>query len=133
MYSPLRRRNNIVPVRKVLTFFTLFSSASTLLCCALPALLVAIGAGSVMATLVTHVPGLIWVSEHKTMVFIFAGIMLLGGGYLQWRARYEPCPLDEAKAQACQSSRRWSLVIYFISLVLYCAGGFFAYLAPILL
>ena len=62
---------------KVIDFLTLFTSASTLFCCALPALLVTIGAGSVMAGLVSNVPQLIWLSKHKTLVFVFAGSMLL--------------------------------------------------------
>jgi len=38
---------------------TLFGSLGTLLCCALPALLVSLGAGAVMASLVTNVPQLV--------------------------------------------------------------------------
>jgi hypothetical protein len=50
---------------KRLSALSLFTSFSTLICCALPALLVALGAGAVLSTLVSHVPQLVWVSEHK--------------------------------------------------------------------
>jgi len=53
---------------RLVDFLTLFTSASTLICCALPALLVAIGAGSVMAGLVSNVPQLIWLSKHKVKI-----------------------------------------------------------------
>ena len=46
------------------TWVTLATGASTLLCCALPALLVALGAGAVLATAVSVFPQLVWVSEH---------------------------------------------------------------------
>jgi len=106
---------------------------STLICCALPALLVTIGAGSVMASLATNVPGLIWVSANKLSVFIFAGIMLSIGGFMQYRARLASCPLEEGKAQACSTSRKVSIYIYFISLTLYLIGGFMAFVAPYIL
>lgn len=120
-------------LKKALDFLTLFSSASTLVCCALPALLVALGAGGVMASLVVNVPGLIWVSQHKVAVFIFAGVMLSLGGWLQWRARSLACPIDGAQSEACQSTRGWSRYVYFTSLTLYIIGGFFAFIAPTLL
>lgn len=60
------------------------TSSSTLICCALPALLVAIGAGATLAGLVTAVPQLIWLSTHKALVFGSAGVMLAIAGGLQY-------------------------------------------------
>ena len=116
-----------------LTWFSIFTSASTLLCCALPALLVAFGAGAALATLVGVVPQIVWVSEHKTPVFIAAGVMLAVAGYLQYRARFLPCPVDPGLAAACSRQRRVSNVIYFVSLAIYVIGVSFAVLAPYLL
>jgi hypothetical protein len=117
-------------LRRAINFFALFGSASTLLCCALPALFVSLGAGATFAALVTGVPQLIWISEHKIGVFIFAGVSLLVGGILQWNARDLPCPIDPKKAEACEISRRWSLRIYWASVVIYGVGAFFAFVAP---
>ena len=50
--------------RSVLPTLTLFGSFSTLLCCALPALLVSLGAGAVTIGLVSAVPQLIWLLCH---------------------------------------------------------------------
>ena len=115
-----------------LTWFSIFTSASTLLCCALPALLVALGAGAALATLVGAVPQIVWVSENKTLVFVGAGIMLAVAGYLQYRARFLPCPADPALAAACSRQRRVSNVIYFVSLAIYVVGVGFALLWPYL-
>lgn len=115
-----------------LTWFSIFTSASTLLCCALPALLVALGAGAALATVVGAVPQIVWVSEHKTPVFIGAGAMLAVAGYLQYRARFLPCPTDARLAAVCSQQRRVSNVIYFVSLAIYVLGVSFALLWPFL-
>jgi hypothetical protein len=60
----------------VLQTLTLFRSLGTLLCCALPGLLVSLGAGAVVATTVSALPQLVWLSEHKVLLFAFAAIML---------------------------------------------------------
>ena len=115
------------------TWFSIFTSASTLVCCAIPALLVALGAGAALASLVGIFPQIVWVSENKTMVFIAAGAMLAVAGYLQYRARYLPCPVDPALAAACSRQRRVSNVIYFVSIAIYVVGVGFAVLGPYLL
>ena len=116
--------------KKVLSFFSLFTSMGTLLCCALPALLVSLGLGAVMAGLSANVPGLIWVSENKVSVFTIAGLLLLGNGFLLWFNRNAPCPIDPDLREACLSGRRISRNIYFLSLAIFVIGFFFAYIAP---
>lgn len=109
------------------TWLTLATSASTLLCCALPALLVTLGAGAVLASVVSVVPQLVWISEHKTGVFSIASVMLGVAGFLQWRAKSLPCPIDIELRHACMRARKISLVIYLISLAIFAIGGFFAF------
>ena len=109
------------------TWLTLATSASTLLCCALPALLVALGAGAVLASFVSAVPQLVWVSEHKNEVFVIAGVMLATAGAMQWRARSSPCPIDPALAQTCTRSRKIPLMVYLFSVAIFLIGGFFAF------
>ena len=117
-------------MNRVANFLTLFTSLSTLLCCALPALLVSLGLGVVMAGLASNVPGLIWVSENKITVFIFAGLMLSGNGIWMWMNRNAPCPIDPNLREACISGRKISKRIYFISIAIFSVGVFFAYVAP---
>lgn len=112
------------------SLLTLFTSSGTLICCALPALLVAVGAGAALSSLIATVPQLVWFSEHKTAVFLTAAVMLIVSGVLQWQARRLPCPADPALAQACIKLRRNSLWIYSISVGIFGVGGFFAFIAP---
>ena len=115
---------------KHLSYLSLFTSGGTLICCALPALLVGLGAGAVMASLVSSVPQIVWFSEHKLGVFIFAGIMLSISGFLQWKARSLPCPSDKALAEMCNKTRVNSLRVYYFSVTVFLIGGFMAFVAP---
>lgn len=115
---------------KHLSLLSLFSSGGTLICCALPALLVSLGAGAVMASVVTSVPQIVWFSEHKLGVFIFAGVMLSISGLLQWQARSLPCPSDKALAELCNKTRVNSLRVYVFSVCVFLIGGFMAFIAP---
>jgi len=111
-----------------LEILTVLSSFTTLLCCALPALLVSLGAGAVLASLVTAVPQLVWISEHKTPLFTFAGAMLLLSGLYSYRQRNAPCPTDPLQAKSCLLLRRTSACIFYLSLLVYAVGFFFAFL-----
>ena len=44
---------------------SLFATSSTLVCCAIPAVLVALGAGAALSSLVAVFPQVVWLSEHK--------------------------------------------------------------------
>jgi hypothetical protein len=107
---------------------TLFSSLGTLLCCALPALLVSIGAGAVMASFVSAVPQLVWLSEHKVALFVFAGLMLLLSGANSYRSRQAPCPTNPVERKSCLRLRRWSVAVLCVSSLIYAIGFFFAFL-----
>lgn len=113
-----------------INYLTLFSSISTLICCALPALLVSLGLGAVLAGLASNVPELIWVSENKALVFFSAGVLLAGNGLIQWVNRNAPCPTDPSLRDLCIKGRRTSKHLYFVSLVIYLIGFTFAYILP---
>jgi len=120
---------NLVKTKHI-SLLTLFSSGGTLICCALPALLVSLGAGAVMASVVSSVPQIVWFSEHKLGVFIFAGVMLAISGLLQWQAMSLPCPSDKALAEICNKTRVNSLRIYVFSVCVFLIAGFMAFIAP---
>lgn len=120
-------------MKKFINFLTLFTSASTLICCALPALVVTLGFGAALAGFLGDNPQFIFISENKTIIFGIGAVFLSLGGYLQYRARFEPCPLDPDLAQACTSSRKFSFRLYIISLSLFVIGFLFAYILPRLL
>lgn len=106
---------------------SLCASSGTLVCCALPALLVALGAGAVLSSLVSAVPQLVWLSEHKEGLFIAAGLMLAASGWLQWRNRTAPCPTEPALRNACLRTRKTSARVYGVSVAIYLVGGWFAF------
>lgn len=108
---------------------SLFTSAGTLICCALPALLVTIGAGATLAGIVSSAPWLVALSRHKEILFAVAGLLLLVAGMMRFRARNAPCPIDPVQAMACTRLRRISTVIYWLSVALYAVGFFFAFIA----
>jgi len=109
---------------------SLFASSSTLVCCALPALLVALGAGAALSSLVSAFPQLVWLSEHKEGLFVFAGLAMAASGALRWRNRNAPCPVDPALRRACLKTRKTSLRVYLFSLLVYGVGGWFAFVQP---
>ena len=111
---------------------TMFTSLSTLLCCALPALLISIGAGAVMVGITTAIPGIMWLSAHKGPLFLFAAVMLIACSALVWRQRRSPCPLDPLQAQACMRLRRYSVWMLALSIATLGTGVFFAYLWPLI-
>lgn len=111
---------------------TLFASSSTLVCCAIPALLVSLGAGAALASLVAVFPQIVWISENKEIIFLFSTVLMVIGGIVQWRNRYAPCPVDLRLRQACLRTRKVSLGIYLFSLALLIIGGWFAFIQPLL-
>jgi len=113
--------------------FSLLTSGSTLVCCALPATMVAIGSAAALSSLISMFPQLIWLSEHKAWVFGLAGAMLVIAGYLQWKSRKLPCPVDKRLAEICTSTRRNALYVYGLSVAIYAIGAFFAFIAPLLI
>ena len=109
---------------------SLFTSVSTLLCCALPSLLVALGMGAVVAGLASDLPWLIALSKYKGWTFLVAGTMI---GFNFWlfygRKREQTCEIDEyGNETACDTAARWSKAILWFSFGLYVLGLFAAYL-----
>ena len=108
---------------------SLFTSLGTILCCALPALLVTLGMGAALAGFVSAVPWITAISAHKKIVFVLAGLLILMSGFMQWRARNAPCPADPDQARACMTLRRLSRAILIFAGVIYLTGFFFAFIA----
>ena len=127
MAEPLTRRALLAPT------LSLFASTSTLLCCALPALMVTIGAGAVMAGIATNVPSYVWLTERKALLFVLSGVLVALAIFMRWRSRNAPCPIDPAEARACARLRRTSGWLLYASVGVSLVGGFFAFFAADLL
>lgn len=110
------------------TLFTLFTSTGTLICCALPIILVTLGMGATVVAMTSAFPFLIVLSQHKIWVFAFSGIMLLVSGWMMFRLA-RACPVDPELARACQRANIWNRRIYWTSVVIWGLGFFAAYVA----
>jgi hypothetical protein len=121
-----------------LTYLSLFTSLGTLLCCALPSLLVLFGLGATVASFLTAVPWLVTLSRHKHWVFLLSGLMILGNVMYVYmlgprlRAKNLGCSLDDPRA--CLVASRFSRIVLWISAAIYAIGFFGAYLlGPLLM
>ena len=109
-------------------YISLFTSFGTLLCCALPSLLVALGAGAVVASAVSALPWLVFLSHHKGWVFIVAGILIALNFALVYRPQGKvACTVGGGKA--CEEATRVNKIILWVSGGLYSVGAFVAYAA----
>jgi len=60
----------------LLSYFSLFTSVSTLLCCALPSLLVLFGLGASVASVLSFLPWLVTLSHYKRLTFFVSGALI---------------------------------------------------------
>lgn len=112
-----------------LPVLSLFTSAGTLICCALPALLVSIGAGAVLAGMVSAAPWLVALSQYKAWTFGISALMLVLAGGSIFTASKQACPIDPAAAKRCGQLRVFTYWVYSFSLLTWFVGFFFAFLA----
>lgn len=120
----------------LLNYFSLFSSFSTLICCALPSVLVLLGMGTAVASLLSAAPWLVSVSRHKIWTFSISGTLIaLSFAVTYWIApRLRPGEACSAEdASACGQASKASRILLWISAVIWMSGFFVAYLlGPIL-
>ena len=121
----------------VLSYLSLFTSFATLLCCALPSLLVLFGLGATVASFLSAAPWITILSRHKDWVFATAGLLIAGNfiytsAASRRRARELGCSLDDPRA--CAIASKFSRIILWTSAVIYTIGFFTAYiLGPLLM
>jgi hypothetical protein len=128
-------RDGIRPA--VLSYFSLFTSVSTLLCCALPSLLVLVGLGTTVASFLSAMPWLVTLSHHKVVVFGVSGVMIAASFVQTYvvapRLRYQSGECSADDPSACDTASRFSRILLWVSAVIYAVGFFTAFvLGPIL-
>jgi mercuric ion transport protein len=119
----------------VLNYFSLFTSLSTLLCCALPSLLVLFGLGASVASMLSFMPWLVTLSRHKQWTFAVSGTLIalsfVNMYYFAPRIRAEQCSAGDPSA--CAEASKLSRILLWVSAIIYAVGIFVAYvLGPIL-
>jgi mercuric ion transport protein len=119
----------------LLSYFSLFTSVGTLLCCALPSLLVLAGLGASVASTLSALPWLVTLSRHKHWTFAISGTLIalsfLNMYYLAPRLRARAC--DPANPSACDNASNLAKTLLWISAAIYAIGFSAAYaLGPLL-
>ena len=111
-----------------LSWLSLFASGGTLICCALPVILVTLGMGATVAAITSNFPLLVTIALHKVWVFAGSAALLLVSGWLMYRPG-RACPEDPGLGEQCDQTQVWNRRIYLSSVVLWVIGFFAAYLA----
>ena len=116
----------------LLPFFGLFTSISTILCCALPIILVTLGMGAVFASLTASFPFITWLAEKSIYLFTIATILLLIGGYFIF-IKPQNCPADKKLAKMCDKTKTFNKIIWWISVIILAISFFFKYILILLI
>lgn len=119
-----------------MSYFSLFTSLGTLVCCALPSLLVLLGLGATVVSMLSFMPWLVMLSRNKALVFAVSGVLItlsFSQMYViapRLKTQTEACPPNDP---TCERTTRVGRVVLWISAVIYLIGFFTAYLlGPIL-
>ena len=111
-----------------MSWLTLFASTGTLICCAIPIVLVSLGMGAAVAAMTSAFPFLITLSQHKDLVFISSGLLLAASGWVLYRPG-RSCPPDPGRQRMCRRARNWNRRVYWTAMALWGIGFFAAFLA----
>jgi fucose permease len=119
----------------LLNYLSLFTSVGTLLCCALPSLLVLAGLGASVASTLYALPWLVKLSHHKQWTFSISGALILlsfiNSYYIAPRLKANACSPENPSA--CENTSKVSRVLLWLSASIYAFGFFVAcVLGPLL-
>lgn len=111
---------------------TLFASVGTLVCCALPALLVLLGLGAAVASTLSVAPWLAALTRHKELVFALAGVVIGGNARYVFRVaprlRVDGTGCRSGDDGPCVAASRFGRLTVVISAVIYLTGFAVAFL-----
>lgn len=122
---------------RLLGYAGLFTSFGTLVCCALPSLLVLLGFGATVASFLSAVPWLVGISRHKEWVFTFAALLIAGNYFYVYRivprllVERGTCPANDPAA--CARATRMSRTMLWLSLGVFVVGAAVAFVLPVML
>jgi mercuric ion transport protein len=113
----------------VLGYLSLFTSAGTLLCCALPSLLVLFGLGASVASMLSSLPWLVTLSRHKVWTFSISGALIalifVNTYYIVPRLRTQECSPDNPTG--CAEASRLSKILLWVSAAIFVIGFLVAF------
>lgn len=107
--------------QRALSWLALLASSGTLLCCALPILLVSLGFGAVVATLTTSLPILVTLAEYEAWMFSVSALLLGVTAWTLW-VRPQQCPGDPQLAARCAQAGVWNKRVFWMASVVWMVG-----------
>ena len=111
----------------------LFASTPTLLCCALPIVLVSLGMGSLVASIyVDKLPWLQWFGMNSLFIFGFSGLILVIAAYFLFKNK-QSCPLDPELSQACNNALKWNTYFFCLATFIWLISALSAFALPLLI
>ena len=107
----------------ILTLSSLFASLSMCICCALPAFLLLLGGGPVLAYIYSSFPKLILIEKYSLLLFIISGSLIITSGIIKIRNRNHSCPTDTTEEKSCTSLQCFNKYIYILYISIYMRLG----------
>lgn len=125
MQSGKETTENRKPIKqRLISFLALFTSAGTLICCALPAAIAAIAGGAALGAFISTFPWLVPISRYKEWIFVGAGIFIILSGILTLRPQGKvACSITGGKG--CEIAGRLTKATFWGSVIIYFIGAFF--------
>ncbi len=109
------------------SYLTLFTSLSTLLCCALPIVFVSLGAGALFAAISSKIPFINVLGENFTLLFTLSVLLLALAGYFIF-IKPQSCPTDKKLANICTKSKKINKIIWLGTVAILITSFFFKYI-----
>jgi hypothetical protein len=110
-----------------LAWLVLFTTGSTLVCCALPIILVSLGFSAALVSIVSISPWIEWLSNYDIWVLSITGLILLAAAWSMFHpGRF--CPLDPNFGKLCAKAYRINKVLIAISIILWFVAIFVNYI-----
>ena len=98
----------------------LAGSSATLICCVLPALLVSLGLGASLVSMMDYMPWLPWLSQYKWTIFTIAGILLI---YNHQVLKKQVCAIEDK--DKCEEVMSVNRKIHYVAVFIYVASLLF--------
>ena len=113
-----------------LTATSLVTSISMCICCALPAFLLLLGGGPILAALFTSFPKLLLIEKYSVLLFIVSGSLILASGVLRWQNKNYACPTDPKEEKTCSRLNCFNKYLYIFTIIIFTIGGFSTFILP---
>lgn len=119
-------------LQRMTTSAASLATGGTLVCCVLPMVLVTLGAGSTVVSLVGAFPWLVTLSEHKGVVF-GVGLSLLAVAWFALLSQWNVCPVDPEEGRRCMLAKRRSRAVLAVVTMVQLGAAFYSLVLPLYL